>query len=886
MNYEGPTNGDFNPTPISDSFEATTSLYGMPFFTQVEKLKSLSSEDKHKTYKQTQFDGLQARVSSMQGYYKDTLDNAGLQAANDETLNMMKRTSDGATRSFDDFMNLYESSSYGMVTTGHPVTPMSEELAGCLVNSFNARAGDPPDHAAIKATDNELREAMNGPFVPPTLLEEITRSHTALHRVHDDAEIKMTADLKFLRENYPDDWKSRILPPPPISTWLPFDMDGRNDVTGAVVIRERVRLQVEMLGRYKASLAGFETQSDGIDTMAGEVRATLDIMESILADFDQDEPDLAAIQNRLEDTKGQRLMNMNGLADRLTDLDMDGDDEIAQQMLISQMTHYGASLARPHFRINSGNIDKTAEIANEYSLKSLSETDNSVEKQLGSQKFSLDLIDDQTQCRQLIAETHSYEPIEKILKFGKQLGVDHMYQISPLIEDHEGYFNSEKIVTEMATNPDYAEYLKKVAEKSPSKQLQFFMQWGMSDAAREQGGLSALDCLETFPLKARDIIKANINGANVLNFSTGGDSYGRGMVSQDLLQHLDIIANAGGHTEQSFQGADAQIKIRVKNGALANLVYGQQKVVRNNMNSNELPSQNIIDARNAIYGTQRDEHLKIFADEKYARTIDVFKNFMGITGSRAVKRAAEAGGARALPRAIQHNGAMQQLGHLATLSYGLGKAIQGNEGQFDTLWKNDDTFKRNFINMMKAIDLVDEVDIRANIELYNPEYWSHLARRANDQNDKRKYALIASEMETLDVYDSLTETVDTLVNDLKPLRAKADALSLPEEEWHQDNITPRRELLRTANVQRFAAAHDVLLDGIDRVQALENQGYFEDSKNNKALVMEELMALNPSLLEKNPDFKSIELPDSDGTQLCDYMLEAAKVNMAVWRAVG
>jgi hypothetical protein len=181
---------------------------------------------------------------------------------------------------------------------------------------------------------------------------------------------------------------------------------------------------------------------------------------------------------------------------------------------------------------------------------------------------------------------------------------------------------------------------------------------------------------------------------------------------------------------------------------------------------------------------------------------------------------------------------------------------------------------------------VDEVDIRANIELYNPEYWSHLARRANDQNDKRKYALIASEMETLDVYDSLTETVDTLVNDLKPLRAKADALSLPEEEWHQDNITPRRELLRTANVQRFAAAHDVLLDGIDRVQALENQGYFEDSKNNKALVMEELMALNPSLLEKNPDFKSIELPDSDGTQLCDYMLEAAKVNMAVWRAVG
>lgn len=109
---------------------------------------------------------------------------------------------------------------------------------------------------------------------------------------------------------------------------------------------------------------------------------------------------------------------------------------------------------------------------------------------------------------------------------------------------------------------------------------------------------------------------------------------------------------------------------------------------------------------------------------------------MIISGSRPVSRQLIGGGEAKLPRAIPHNTILFQIGILANVLYGLGRAIRNDGPAFGKMMQESKEFRMRIGMVDRVFMESDPYIMRAYIELFNPDFGSKERAICKEKNAK------------------------------------------------------------------------------------------------------------------------------------------------------
>ena len=140
---------------------------------------------------------------------------------------------------------------YGAVITGHPVFGKSRETSGKLSEYYTLMASGRDDEQArglMSQLSRELLEANRKDFAPLNLDQEYAYSIDTLTNMHEAVSIIEEAAIEVAQEEYPSNWKDIDYMPVTLATWIPFDWDGRTDITWNKALEKRIDLVKTMLG--------------------------------------------------------------------------------------------------------------------------------------------------------------------------------------------------------------------------------------------------------------------------------------------------------------------------------------------------------------------------------------------------------------------------------------------------------------------------------------------------------------------------------------------------------------------------------------------------------------------------------------------------------------
>lgn len=738
----------------------------------------------------------------------------------------------GRIISADEFAQRLSLYRYNAVFTGHPCFSMNPKQAGALSKYFTHLAsGKDPDPAIQQSLHSDTYPA----YETPDLKSEIAQSCAAIKNCHKAEDIFMSTLLEIAQETYPDEWDQIDYPSFKFATWIPFDWDGRDDISWNGLMAARIQLQMDMLEIYRDKLdvlrdvlAGHDKAS--VARLITKIENTLDKLIDHHTFFDTYEQDqnegfeyLAAEINALcEDTRNRithpdaLIMPLQNILDRDNGhhLSLEAKTQIVR--LRSKLNNQGITLAEAHFRINATsvlatlqekgiiidpNMPKTnydgaygvqveallSEARPVHSnLIDTARAEETIYKQMTMIRQIVDHLDSHSPVRFLIAETENAIVPLTALALARELGIEDHIHISPLFEDRGGIDAAEKIVKTLYANKDYRAYIEKRGVAA--------FQIGYSDSGRYDGQLPAgafMELVKGLILKQHK--KYGLVHVDVCFFDTHGESPGRGTHSGSLKER--IAYNHSGFTieqarkagitvrsETSWQGGDGYLWHGTVESSLAILTQTFLHLTKDHSATLKDPYYKSQTRKQALafWETARAHHSELSDDPRYAALIGMFSGMMPRTGSRPVKRASASGGLRKLPRAIPHNGTLAQLGIQDNVIGGLGYAARENGEVYKTLMMRSEAFAMRMRLAESALRMSSSYIMQSYVELYNPLFWQERARLTQGA-DKEIYMAVSRHLERGGLYKELSPITRTMIENYEYLKDARLALNLDKD---------------------------------------------------------------------------------------------------------
>ena len=387
------------------------------------------------------------------------------------------------------------------------------------------------------------------------------------------------------------------------------------------------------------------------------------------------------------------------------------------QILTTAIEQFGLSLAHVHMRINASQLhnallghidiethidDPARKMTYQRQLDRLLRDAKPAKTHFGSlitetmsakilfmlMSHMKDAIDDEQPIRFLIAECESSITPLIALYFAKCFGIENHIDISPLLETERALNKAPSLIADLLGNKHYRNYLK--------KRGRLCIQTGYSDAGRHLGQIACALAIERTHAQTANIIqKSKLNDIPVLFFDTHGESCGRGAHPQSFSHRLHYLSSGYAQEkmkenhvkhlrEISFQGGDGYAWFMHKKTAYATTTRICEYVCtqKNKKKNAHDPFYIRPDEATEITHIIKDFNRNLMHDNDYAKFLSLFGHKLTYaSGSRPHQRQYEGGGnlKRRLVshwRAIPHNAVLHQIGFLATVIGGVGKAVR------------------------------------------------------------------------------------------------------------------------------------------------------------------------------------------------------------------
>jgi phosphoenolpyruvate carboxylase len=772
---------------------------------------------------------------------------------------------DGSKRTAQDFAKRLNGI-YGAVFTGHPTFSNHPETYKSLAEYFTACAAG---HAsAAQASELQLRNKANLKFETPTLDGESAQSLEAIKNLHRAVAIVEEIAIEVGHDEYPQEWKTINYAPHTVATWIPFDWDGRDDISWNVLLEKRIALQIEMMTDYAHRFQQLKEDLDEahhskIDKIWNNLDFTITKLENHRRFFRDYDPakdttgaQLAKAEAAFADGAKDRITHPALLIEAINDiLAQDVSHQAAKGLvhLRSRLDNHGLSLAHVHFRINSKSVNKAlrsvdinvnedipahehdniygaklksrmdglaGQASKPMSLAEIAQSNDVLKKQMGLIRFITANLDSHSPVRFLLAETHNSLVPRAVLSFAKEAGVEAFVDISPLFEDRDGINAAKEIVGKLYADRHFREYVQ-------ARGVAAF-QFGYSDSGRFDGQLPAGAFIEL--VKGEIILqhdKYGLHNIPVKFFDTHGESIGRGAHPESVAERLRYIdtdftlglAGAKGvdiEAEESFQGGDGYVLMGTPDAALSYLAQalthfaGDHTKARNDI---YYDSEARKGSALAFFANARRAQSLLSQDQNNAALIELFGNMMFPTGSRPKKRRAASGGERELPRAIPHNGIFAQLGALVNVMYGISEAIKADPEGYEDLMRNSPAFRARMALVERAMDLSDPYILKSYVELYNPSFWHDRARALKDPAARERCRDVAHHMRELGHYPKFAPIVQRIIEDFEVIKAARESLDLPSDPMkdraYKAHAAHRKMNMNTVHGLRLASMIDL-----------------------------------------------------------------------------
>ncbi len=304
-------------------------------------------------------------------------------------------------------------------------------------------------------------------------------------------------------------------------------------------------------------------------------------------------------------------------------------------------------------------------------------------------------VDADQPIRFLIAECEQPITLMSALYLAHKFGVASKIDISPLFETNFGLEHGAKLIEQLLNTPAYRDYLRQRGRLA--------IQMGFSDAGRFMGQIAANLAIERLQLKIAQLVHEHFTTEiDLLLFNTHGESMGRGCARGAIQHRQDFILTPyvrttcralGVHIQHqsSFQGGDGYrlfANPQIAEATIRHLLAAESQIQTETATDDPFYARN--DFSLDMFLTLKSWHERLFFDPHYIELLDMFDtSLLPPSGSRPAKRVTQAGMGRRDPskiRAIPHNAILQQLGFLAHVISGFGRAVHVDSDRFAEIY--------------------------------------------------------------------------------------------------------------------------------------------------------------------------------------------------------
>ena len=703
---------------------------------------------------------------------------------------------------------------YRAVFTAHPVFALRPDVSAQMTEHADAGAGSPPPDAfaprdAVTLND-EHAEAMHA----------LRNARTAVNDINADI-------LRQRRAENPQGWRDVLPATVGVSTWVGYDLDGRSDISWQDSFRLRLREKGDALTAYYQVImdSGLVSHSDAMGDIAARLARALTHTSAHIDAFDTGSADadgfVAAMNALTGDADG--LISSRALATDIHDIARglpDDDMALAALVIAADIATHGFGMGEVHLRINAAQIRNamrpvdgraisvSANSASEgvrsprllierlanrirsedawaINFANLDGETATARRQLMLATQILKHIDSDQPIRLLIAECERPLTIMSALYLAHKFGIADMIDISPLFETSYGLEHGEKVIDQLLQQQVFVDYV--------TTRGRLAIQTGFSDAGRFVGQVAANMAIERLQLKILRSLKARVGThVDLLIFNTHGESLGRGGAQAPMAQrqawlmtpyvrHVAAEMGIGLYHQSSFQGGDGY------------RLFGTLSLARATMRgllAAELAPPPADCADDPFY-QQTDFSLDLFlelkgwhetllADPNYSDLIDLFgSNLLPPTGSRPTKRVLQAGNQRRGPskiRAIAHNAILQQLGFLANVISGMGRAATVDFEEFVDIHQRSPRLRQCLDRVLTAKRLGSLNTVLAYCRLADPGFWVNRAYHGKQPRNQRALRRLATHLRARPRFRDIQQTVWSLRDDLVDLYRLSDAV--------------------------------------------------------------------------------------------------------------
>ena len=697
---------------------------------------------------------------------------------------------------------------YGYVFTAHPTFSRTVELQDMLARAAFAPEGDPERPKALARAERVAHR-------PPARLdldEEHKQSLQVIRQVRAIAHECYTIAFDVARGLYPDEWRGlrpRLLT---IATWVGYDTDGRSDIGWTLTFSKRVRVQLDQLQHYRSeaqaclALARKEPQVVPLlELLEARVALAIKTAEDDLAVLEESGRQDAEWRKRLARTardmvasRGSRLTHADQLIDLVERaLAAAEDDRLAQALcvLLAELLTQGLFGAGTHVRINAiqlhnairktigmdhapddpthrltyvNAISRLIETAQPETINFASVTDEraTARRMFMTVTQMLKHLDGSEPIRFLIAECDTPFTLLTALYFARLFGVADRIDISPLFETRTALERGAEIIAGALAVPAYRDYLR--------GRGRVCIQTGFSDAGRYMGQPAASALIEKIRLGMVEVLKEHgLADLELTVFDTHGESIGRGAHPGGMgerLRYYDTpesrrrfaAAGIAQRQETSFQGGDGYIYFLAPESTLAVTTRILEYCLTPADDEADDPFYVQQDYVDEFFAAVEQFNKQLIDNPCYATFLGAYGvNMLWPTGSRALKRQYDSGGARiglehpSQLRAIPHNSILQQLGTLANTIGGVGQAVAKDPDRFLSLYRESPRFRRLVTMVEHAFKFTDLDVVKAYVDLFDPEPWLRRAAAAVGQAEQEELRQVADYVERIDLHDRL-----------------------------------------------------------------------------------------------------------------------------------
>ena len=716
---------------------------------------------------------------------------------------------------------------YGAVLTAHPV--FSRNYSALQLSAKRASGHD----VNYNMSAHEPRKTIS-------LSEEHNEAMAAIINARD-AIMGVTFDL--LTKKQKRDVLPKILS---TSTWVGYDLDGRDDISWIDSFQFRLQEKHMSLGRYLKACQKYPELGPISQKLEKELKQTRDDLDRF-AKIPMGEKFFLQAVNGLTERK-EKLTASSSVAEQILAVAKQIKDDRRHRKILTiagDVACHGFGMGRIHLRINSANISNTmsaifgrslqiseenistrtlvgrlASIIESESAWSINFLNLDQEIEAARRQFMLAAqilkhIDSDQPIRLLIAECEQPITILSALYLARKFGVEKKLDISPLFETAYGLQHGAKILEQLCQIPVYRNYV--------GERRRLAVQTGFSDAGRFMGQIAANLAIERLQLKIAQLVnKCFQSQVELLIFNTHGESLGRGGTSGTPEQRQNFVLTPFVraqcrkmglplHHETSFQGGDGfqlfgTSKLAVS--MISHLLYAEIKMpCESAINDPYYKDKSFsLDMFLAI----KAWHDRLYHDNSYFQVLEMFgSNMLTLSGSRPTKRADQKGAERRDPsqiRAIPHNGILQQLGFAANVISGFATGLEDIEERFCEIFSDSARLKQLLHHVLAAEALGSLDSLRAYGQLLDKNFWIDSAFWDKSMANQGNYLRVAKQLKRSTKAESVRTLVATLLEDQVKLSRLVSRLNI----FRSPSDIEDRMLVDLLHSLRIALTREVL----------------------------------------------------------------------------